>query len=285
MTRRAWQPVLALVIVVGLAVMAAGCGTSTPTVKAGNTYVALGDSYTAFPGTSTEINTPCHRSSGDYPHLLASALKYPLTDMSCSGAATKDLTGSQKPGVLPQLAALGTSTKLVTVSIGANNDAISTVLLLNCTFVRWLAPSGAPCAAKTATWYATVFTKLRPALVASYKLIREKAPNARVIAIDYPQILGNSGTCAKYQIATGDVAFLNQLNTRLNDTVRAAAAEAGIEFLDIAPASLSHGICSTSPWIAGSEPIPGVALQMHPFASEQQAVAAMLEQKLRTPTS
>ena len=271
----------------GLALVVAACGSSStpPNVATRGAYVALGDSYTAFPGTSATINVPCARSSTNYPHLLAAALHYALTDVSCSGAKTKDFTGSQKVGVGPQFAALTKATKLVTVSIGANNNLISSVLFLNCTYVRFENPTGSPCRNQTATWAASAFTQLEPQLVSTYQAIRQRAPNARIIVVGYPQILGNSGACAKYQVAAGDVAYINELNTKLNATVEAAASKAGVEYLDIAQASMDHGICSASPWINGRTTIPGIALAMHPFAVEEQAVAALLEQKLKAVVS
>ncbi|MGN6721644.1 MAG: SGNH/GDSL hydrolase family protein [Marmoricola sp.] len=282
MTRRSWRGVLAVAMAIGVGLVASACGSSAPSgPKAGPDYVALGDSYTAFPGTSSTINALCSRSSTNYPHQLAAALHYTLTDVSCSGAKTKDLTGSQKAGVAPQFDALSKSTKLVTISIGANNDLISSVLFLNCRYVIAQNPTGQPCRNATASWAATAFTQLEPQLVAAYQAIKTRAPNARVLVVGYPQILGNSGTCAKYAIATGDVAYIDELNTKLNDAVRTAAKAAGVQYVDLSQLSMSHGICSASPWINGATTMPGVALAMHPFAAEQQAVAALLEKKLK----
>lgn len=280
MRRRAWRAVTAGVLTAVLSAVVAGCGTSSPGPRAGAFYVALGDSYTAFPVTAPQIGGSCLRSNGNYPHLVAATLNYALTDVSCAGADTKDLVGSQMAGVAPQLAALGPSTRLVTVGIGANNDAISSVLLIRCILERRFDPSGRPCELKTAGWASTAFLRLRPALVASYQAIKARAPKARVIAIGYPQILGDSGACAKYPVAAGDVAYVNALNFRLNQTVQVAAAQAGIAFLNIAPASMSHGICSASPWVNGPRLLPGIAIPMHPLPAEQQAVAALLERSL-----
>jgi lysophospholipase L1-like esterase len=287
MTRRSLRTGLALAMTAGLALLVAACG-STPSshdAKTNGTYVAMGDSYTAFPGTSSIINTACSRSSTNYPHQLATALHYTLNDVSCSGAQTKDLTGSQKSGVAPQFDALTASTKLVTIGIGANNNLISSVLFLNCRYVVAENPTGSPCRNATTSWAATAFTQLKPQLVAAYQAIKARAPHARVLVIGYPQILGNSGACGRYSIATGDVAYVNELNAKLNDTVSAAAAAAGVEYVDLSTQSMSHGICSSSPWINGATTIPGLALAMHPFAAEQQAVATLLEQKLQSATN
>lgn len=270
-----------------LAILLSSCGTTGPahSGRSGSDYVALGDSYTAFPGTTLPVEAACNRSGSNYPHQVAKALGMSLTDVSCGGARTADLTASQKPGVPPQLDALGTSTRLVTVSIGVNNNAVSAVLLIDCRFVRAQDPTGAPCQNGTRTWAATAFDGLQSQLVASYQAIRARAPHARVIVIGYPEILGTSGACAKDPIATGDVAYINGLNTRLNAIVKAAAAAAGVEYLDLAGPSRHHGVCSRSPWINGQWPVPGVAAPMHPLPAEQKAVADLLESRLKSPAS
>lgn len=264
------------------ALLVSACGSNTAQVPKNAAYVALGDSYTAFPGASSQINAACYRDSQNYPHLVAAALHYSLADMSCSGAKTSDFTSSQKSGVPAQFAALGAKTRLVTVSIGANNNKLSGVWLGGCTLLRNVPAAGNnPCEMQTFTRVTQYLTELKPTLIATYQAIKAKAPNAKVIVVGYPQVLGNSGTCAKFPLASGDVAYVNAINTQLNNAIQAAAQAAGVDYLDIATASADHGICSSDPWINGMTTIPGEALAVHPFANEEQAVARMLEQKLK----
>src|SRR5262249_62178679 len=66
--------------------------------KAPQSYVALGDSYTAGPVIPVQQNDPagCLRSDHNYPHLVASALGVgDFKDASCSGADTGDRTAPQ----------------------------------------------------------------------------------------------------------------------------------------------------------------------------------------------
>jgi hypothetical protein len=65
-------------------------------------YVALGDSYTAGPPIPVQETTPlgCLRSDHNYPYLVAAALGVvEFRDPSCSGAETEDMT--QPQGVTP----------------------------------------------------------------------------------------------------------------------------------------------------------------------------------------
>lgn len=247
------------------------------------TYVALGDSYTAFPGSSNQIDALCRRSGRNYPHLLAAALGYRLIDASCSGARTTDLTSSQDPGTAPQFSALTTTTRLVTISIGANDLQLSTLLLGGCILLKDVpAVAHNPCELQTFGEATQGLQLLEPRLVRVYHEVRARAPHARVIVVGYPQILGTSGTCAAFPLASGDVAYVNAINIGLNRALERAAATAKVTFLDIAPASMSHGICSHDPWINGITLAVGRAIPGHPFANEQQAVAQMLAARLRS---
>ena len=64
----------------------------------------MGDSYTAGPGilpVSPTAPPQCGQSAANYPHLDAAALGLSLTDVSCGGAKTENLTNEQFPGVTP----------------------------------------------------------------------------------------------------------------------------------------------------------------------------------------
>lgn len=267
-----------------LLVLVTACGnTSTPTTEAAPAaYVALGDSYTSFPVAPTQINEACGRSDQNYPHLVAAALKYTLADMSCAGAKLSALTSAQLSGTTAQFNALTTKTRLVTVSIGGNSHGFATVLLGNCYYVRTIAtPDNNPCELRARAVINAGLKAFEPELVTAYTAIRTKAPQARVIVIGYPMILGDAGTCALYPIASGDVAYVNDVNTKVNDAMKQAAHEVGFEYLDLTEASRNHGVCSSDPWIAGLKTIPNKARAVHPFANEQQAVAALLEKMLK----
>src|SRR5947208_3095681 len=66
-----------------------------PAPPAGNTYVALGDSYASGPVIpSYEQPYGCLRSTNNYAHLVSRALALPLLDRSCAGAETGDMTNA-----------------------------------------------------------------------------------------------------------------------------------------------------------------------------------------------
>src|SRR5690606_21275597 len=126
--RRAWLAVTALLALTAACGPAEGPGVDD-TVPGDDAvhYVALGDSYTAAPGTGEPVGTPrgCGRSDNNYPRLLADRLApESFTDVSCGGATTEHLTAPQRTpdGTNPpQLDAVTPKTTLVTVGIGGND--------------------------------------------------------------------------------------------------------------------------------------------------------------------
>lgn len=68
--------------------------------------MALGDSSAAGPLIPNEIDATCLRSDRNWPHVPAARLGAALTDVTCSGATTKDRTGRQAGVVAPQFDAL-----------------------------------------------------------------------------------------------------------------------------------------------------------------------------------
>ncbi len=89
---------------------------ATPSAAAGPSlastpYVALGDSYASGPVIPNQVDAVCLRSDHNYPSLVATAPHVSMIrDVSCTGAATVDMTQSQHPGPLisvpPQLDAV-----------------------------------------------------------------------------------------------------------------------------------------------------------------------------------
>src|SRR2546421_11311950 len=86
-------------------------GSAAATEAAAGRYVALGDSAAAGPLIPLpDLAAPgCIRSTANSPKLTAHRLGLPITDVSCSGATTDDLTASQSTplgSVPPQFDAL-----------------------------------------------------------------------------------------------------------------------------------------------------------------------------------
>lgn len=255
------------------------------------TYVALGDSYTAAPGVpQTEQETGCLRSNGNYASLVANQLKSDFVDVSCSGATTVSLIGAQHTGVQvypPQFAALSADTSLVTLGIGGNDLKLFQTMVGTCGQFALSDPDGAPCrdymldAGKKKDLLVEKIDKIGDRVKAALKGIHDRAPQARVILVGYPQSVPAKGTCRILPIAKGDYPYVRGLVVKLNDALRAAAKKAKAGFVDMVKASKGHDICAgQDAWVNGVNTDLMRALAFHPFAEEQQAAADLIMKKL-----
>lgn len=247
-------------------------------------YVAMGDSYSAASGNvPPDPSAPpqCLRSTVNYPHVIASKLGAALTDVTCGAAETKDYTGSQSPGVAPQLNALQRDTQLVTMTIGGNDSGVFINSILECgaTGISTLG-QGSPCKDKYGSSFDnTIRGTTYPALVAALKAVRTKAPHARVAILGYPWILPATGGCfPQMPVATGDVPYLRDEQATLNDAVRRAAAATGATYVDMSKVSNGHDACQAvgvrwiEPVLFGTNP---VIVHPNPLGESQMAAQTL----------
>jgi lysophospholipase L1-like esterase len=246
-------------------------------------YVALGDSFTAAPFVPLgDVAYGCYRSTNNYPRLVARALHIDdVQDRSCSGAQTDDLAGSQVTSdgmrVPPQLAALTGETDLVTVGIGANNHRLYAKMATVCRRTTRICPLDDQRA--ELDW---IVDQLRPALVPALAQIRDQAPKARVLLVGYPRFLPPRGDCARLpRMRPQDRRTFREINLGLREEMRAAAAEAGVEFVDFYAASAGHDICSRHPWIQGRVGSRRQGAALHPLPAGQAALARLIQRVLQ----
>ncbi|MDF1604257.1 SGNH/GDSL hydrolase family protein [Nocardioides sp. YIM 152315] len=256
-------------------------GDPASSATAYDTYVALGDSYTAAPLVPpTDTSTVCLRSGVNYPALVAEAMPgTALTDVSCSGASTANARQPQRGrtgSVPPQLDAVERGTDLVTISLGGNDENLFGTLLLGCTRLAADEPTGSPCTDRFADRVAPVLVTVRDNLARVVRDVHDRARQARVLVVGYPQIVPASGTCDDLPLAPGDYAFARDANERLTEAVHDAADYADAEYVDVWAATEDHDICADDPWINGRVTSAARALAYHPLDTEQRAVADLV---------
>ena len=285
-TRRQALRITAALVTVVVVILLGTMGSGERTRPTYDHYVALGDSFTAAPFVPlSDVANGCFRSSNNYPSQLASLLHIEdLKDRSCSGAGTEELTRRQRTrygmSVPPQLKALSERTDLVTVGIGANNHGLYARMATVCR------RSAQICRLHDRREVlGDIVDQVQPALVPALGLIRERAPNARVLLVGYPKMLPSTGGCARLPRMRGqDRATFRDINLRLRYAMRDAAREAGVEYVDFYAVSAGHDICSRHPWVQGRLGNRQGA-GMHPLAAGQAALARTIEQILRVEPS
>ncbi|MFE6893969.1 SGNH/GDSL hydrolase family protein [Streptomyces sp. NPDC057694] len=211
-------------------------------------YVALGDSYAAAPLVLPTDTTDraCLRSLADYPHVAAEELGASLTDVSCSGATSGDLSTSQFPGTAPQYDALTEDTDVVSITIGGNDTALFN-LAVSCVNVL-PEPLGTSCARRNTEGgtdkVAAAIDAWAPTFDGVLDTIHRRAPHARVLVVGYGTYLRPGGCHPVQPFWARDADYLQGKVDHLGEILRAAADRHGDTFVDTAALGVGHDACA-----------------------------------------
>ncbi len=227
--------------------VAATTSTATPTVPAGARYVALGSSFAAGQGIPEQGPT-CGRSTNNYPTLVAEALELELVDVSCGAATLGNLLDEPQGDAAPQVESVTPDTELVTITAGGNDASYSLTTLLCGT-------QPDPCLATvdTATIDAAL-VDLPNRFQALAAAIRDRAPDATIFLVTYPDVVPEEGAeCAALGLDADEAAYIDDLGDRLDEAFRAAAAAGDLVLIDVYDESAGHGPCAadTDRWVSG----------------------------------
>ncbi|MFE9359944.1 SGNH/GDSL hydrolase family protein [Streptomyces olivaceoviridis] len=273
----------------GAALAPAGTAAAS-TVTAGRTtvdYVALGDSYASAPLVPTQVDATCLRSSQNYPSLVAQSRSATLTDVSCSGATTADLTAPQADGVPAQLDAVDRRTDLVTLTIGGNDIGFSTVLG-TCAQLTATDPAGTPCrthfTGTGADRISDAIARTGPKVAQVLRGIHQRAPHARVVVVGYPDLFPDDGvgcTSKTVPLAMGDFAWLRDKEKELNAMLARQAVKGGARYVNTYTPTVGHDLCEPTGerWIETFAPETPAA-PVHPNATGERVMASAVEAAL-----
>ena len=250
-------------------------------------YVALGSSFAAGPGIEPVIDPGCGRSASNYAHLLAERLGYDLVDVSSGGATVDDVVSRSQAlmaggTVPPQLAAVGRDADLVTVTVGGN-DVEYLLTLLRCSYRA--DPAGAPAQAGAffgtpidAAAVDTALAGLPARLGELVAAVRDRAPDARVVLVDYLTLVPDRATPA-LPMSEDHRLLCASIGRRLAEATAAAAERSGADLVRASAASRDHAVGSAEPWVTGWEfgdLLAGGVAPYHPNAAGMRAVADLL---------
>ena len=239
--RRLTAALLTLAAALGLTL------ASSPQAQAvGESYVALGDSYSSGVGTRSYIDdgTSCQRSTLAYPSLLAAQRGYALNFRACSGATVGDVTGSQ-------LSALNSGTSFVTISVGGNDAGFADVLT-ECALPGW----ASDCDGAIDGAQSIINNSLPGSLDGLYGSISGLAPSAQVVVVGYPRIFMGEDCNAFTWFSPEEESRLNATADLLNGLLASVASAHGFGFANPTGAFIGHAVCDNPEWINGlSNPI------------------------------
>lgn len=200
-------------------------------------YVALGDSYAAGVGAGSYLSgDPCHRSLLGYPGLVATAGGYNLNIQACSGALTSDVLDLQ-------LDTLSTNTAKVTVTVGGNDIGFADVI------TTCIGSDSTACLTAIESAEQKATSDLPAKLRAVYSAVKTRAPNATIVATNYPRLF-NGKNCSWWTDFTAqEMVGLNTGADTLARTIAEAASASGIGYTDVRTPFVGHALCDSSPWI------------------------------------
>ena len=257
-------------------------------IPAGSQYVAMGSSFGAGPGlTPRAPGSPrrAGRSASNYAHLVARARGLDLSDVTYSGATTDDILRTSARGQRAQLDAVTPATRLVTLTGGGND--VGYLPRLTLASLPWplralpkvraqIAGFGDPAA--TDERFAGVGRNLQ-AIVHD---VRDRAPAARVLFVDYLTILPPEGDDAGPPPPAGIADWGRAIAARLAATTRAAAEAAGAGYVAASVASAGHHAWSATPWTRRFHLSLRGGAPYHPNAAGMAAVADLVLATLET---
>ncbi|MBL0885911.1 SGNH/GDSL hydrolase family protein [Myceligenerans indicum] len=232
---------VAAVAATSLATIALVTTPTLPSYASGESYVALGDSYSSGTGTRSYIDdgTECLRSAYAYASLTAAAKGYSLNFRACSGAVVADVRNNQ-------LGALSSSTRYVTVSVGGNDAGFADVLT-ECALPAW----ASDCAGAVAAGRSFISNTLPGRLDTLYAAIRTRAPHAKVVVVGYPKIFMGEDCNLLTFFSPSDEAALNDAVTLINSVTSTAASAKGFSFVNPISRFTGHAVCDPTEWING----------------------------------
>jgi hypothetical protein len=109
--------------------------------------------------------------------------------------------------------------------------------------------------------------------------VRDRAPSARVLLVDYLTVLPESGGCATLPMTDEDLRSCVSLGRRLEVATAEAARLSGADLVTASAISRDHTVCDPEPWVTGWEfgdLLAGGVGPYHPNAAGMRAVAEAL---------
>lgn len=248
----------------------------------GDSYTSGEGAYNYLAGTDTTDNT-CHLSIHSYPLRLKRSLFSSLGGQSvaCSGARLNDISslsddyqGQVKegksykqlqqshqallnsvmanftPGYMAQQRFVRKyQPAIITVSVGGNDVGFGDIL------ERCVVPRAAKQLSDNTCFntyedrleIVQLIDRMIPRWLVLYKQLQASAPDSRLYAIGYPDLVSDTGNCAQnVHLSQSELEFARELVAYMNKAISQAAAEAKVNYIDISQALVGHRLCEAA---------------------------------------
>lgn len=230
----------------------------------------MGDSYTAGPGLPPldQQSGACLRSTANYPAVVAEKFDADLSDVSCSGADSKQIStdANRYPA---QIDAVTADTDLVTLTLGANDGGLFTQMISACAVGD---QNAATCERFATDQLPGLLDQTEQGVRSSLELITKKAPDATVVLVGYLP-LTREGACAEMNLSERLMPLAQQAQDGIEDAQRRAAKDTGVEFVSMMDIGAGHDPCGKEPWTNGLVREPADGILAHPNKTGMRATA------------
>jgi lysophospholipase L1-like esterase len=255
-------------------------------------YVALGSSFAAGPGVTTRApDSPvlCMRSNDNYAHQLARKRGFDLIDMTCTGATTANILTQAQAGQPRQIDGVAKDAKLVTVTIGGNDISyLGNLWADSCK----REPSKVPnawkqfaCKPASTDAIAQATAALSRNMHTVVAAIRERAPAAEIIFIDYMGVLPAHGECqAQAPLSHEELDAARQQATALLQITAEVAETEHVKLVSASKLTAGHDVCAADPWLFGfvlpPTPFDFGPVPYHPTVKAMRVIADAIDASL-----
>lgn len=285
-------------------------GGDTRVQPLGDTYVALGDSYSSGegnpkfePDTDKDNGDACHRSeepNGAYALMIEKKLGNPsFAFVACSGSTIGNIWSgtsdppqgkTQDPEPL-QIDSVSRAARIVTLTIGGNDVRFADVIktCVEQSFAIWhgnrCSAEGLSSAPKLLQKLPAEIQKLQAKLEKTYKAVKAAAASgARIYVVGYPDIFplsAPSGNSCLWDSGLDHIAieWLIERQTQLDEVVEEAARRSNVTWVNPnsgAHSFINHDICSKQSWFIRPENSRPTHYSFHPTTKGQEELAETL---------
>lgn len=255
-------------------------------LPAGAPFVAMGSSFAAGSGIlpyAPDSLPGCNQSSENYARQLARRRGLQLVDRSCGGATTTHVLVGGQNGQPAQLDALTPQTRLVTLTIAGNDVRLTGDLMRwSCDNTRDRLPSGAACPDAPPLDREQAFVATERNLRAIAAEVRRRAPQARLVVVDYITLLPPTGACPALSLTPAQADEARAVERRLAAVTERVARESGADIVKASTLTADHHACAAQPWANGYLARGGGGpTGWHPNQPAHTAIAEALDALLR----
>lgn len=250
-------------------------------------YISLGSSFAAGPGVkdlAEDSPYNCWQSDQNYARQLAKRLNLDLIDASCIGAELSDK--SSAISIYSQMENIESDVGLVTLLAGGNDlGYLARLMTASCEALerQGKVHKTIPCLEMPEFPNKADYKNTEYHLNIIINKIKEKAPEAVIVLIDYATVLPLTSLCALTPMDEKYAIESNYIKGQIEDILERVSFKNSTLLIKASEITEDHNVCSEKPWIRAyaSADWSMLTLPYHPKYEYMLSITDALESVLR----